>query len=282
MQPGYHIRTMSRDELALAIDWAAAEGWNPGMYDAPCFHAADLGGFLVGLQDDEPVASISVVKYGADFGFLGFYIVKPAYRGRGLGLALWQAGMARLAGRNVGLDGVIAQQDNYRKSGFSLAWRNVRHEGPGGGAPIADSHVVPLSRLAFQQVDAYDTRFFPADRSAFLQRWITQPESTALGWVEDGVLKGYGMLRPCRVGHKVGPLFAESPAIADKLFAALRACAAPDEKVYLDTPEPNAHAMELARRHGMRVVFETARMYTQAAPPMPLERLYGVTTFELG
>jgi len=32
----------------------------------------------------------------------------------------------------------------------------------------------------------------------------------------------------------------------------------------------------------MVVVFETARMYTGAAPQLPLRRLFGVTTFELG
>jgi hypothetical protein len=38
----------------------------------------------------------------------------------------------------------------------------------------------------------------------------------------------------------------------------------------------------LARRHSMKVAFETARMYTKGAPPLPMDRLYGVTTFELG
>lgn len=32
----------------------------------------------------------------------------------------------------------------------------------------------------------------------------------------------------------------------------------------------------------MKPVFETARMYTGAAPDIALARLYGVTTFELG
>ncbi|HLA33082.1 MAG TPA: GNAT family N-acetyltransferase, partial [Pseudomonas sp.] len=31
---------MTRAEVDLAIDWAAAEGWNPGLHDADCFYAA--------------------------------------------------------------------------------------------------------------------------------------------------------------------------------------------------------------------------------------------------
>ncbi len=280
MTQGYRIRSMAREELAIALDGAAAEGWNPGWHDAPCFHAADPEGFLLGLLDDEPVATISVVRYGADFGFLGCYIVKPGFRGRGLGLAIWQAGMARLAGRNVGLDGVPAQQGNYRKSGFKLAYRNIRHQGIGGGAPRTDERVVPLATLPFEAVRAYDQAFFPADRSAFLHCWIRQPGSTALGFVDGGALRGYGVLRPCRDGSKIGPLFADDVEIADRLLRMLMAGTA--ATIALDTPEVNPAALELARRHGLTAVFETARMYTGPAPALPLERLYGVTSFELG
>jgi hypothetical protein len=72
------IRTMSRTELDLGIDWAAAEGWNPGLHDADAFHAADPQGYLVGLVGDEPIGMIAAVRYGAGFGFIGFYIVRPA------------------------------------------------------------------------------------------------------------------------------------------------------------------------------------------------------------
>src|SRR5215210_5519778 len=123
------IRPASRRELDLAVEWAAKEGWNPGLSDAECFYVADPEGFLLAFCDGEPVASISVVRYGSDFGFLGLYIVRPALRGRGYGYQLWQAGMAQLEKRTVGLDGVVAQQENYRRSGFSLAHRNIRYSG---------------------------------------------------------------------------------------------------------------------------------------------------------
>jgi ribosomal protein S18 acetylase RimI-like enzyme len=273
---------MRRDEVELALDWAAAEGWNPGLEDAACFYAADPQGFLLGSLGDEPVASISVVKYGDDFGFLGFYIVKPGFRGRGLGLALWQAGMSSLAGRNVGLDGVPAQQDNYRKSGFALAWRNIRQEGMGGGDAPADYRLVPLAAVPFGILRGYDQQFFPADRSDFLRCWIAQPGSAAIGFAERERLKGYGVLRPCREGYKIGPLFADDAAVAESLFLALKAHAGAGEKIYLDTPQANPQALALARRHSMSAVFETARMYTKGVPPLPMARLYGVTTFELG
>jgi GNAT superfamily N-acetyltransferase len=89
------VRTMSADEVALAVDWAAAEGWNPGLSDATCFAAAAPDGFLLGELAVAPAAILSVVNYDEHFSFLGFYIVRPSLRGRGLGLRIWQAGLAR-------------------------------------------------------------------------------------------------------------------------------------------------------------------------------------------
>jgi len=282
MTDPYTITPATREELDVLLGWAADEGWNPGLHDAGCFYTADPGGFLLGRLEGEAVAGISVVKYGSDFAFLGLYIVRPGLRGRGLGLRLWQAGMATVAGRNVGLDGVVAQQHNYRKSGYSLAWRNIRQEGSGGGSAPVDARAVPLAGVPLTAVLAYDRAFFPDERVDFLRCWIQQPGGTALGWVEDGTLQGYGVLRPCRSGFKVGPLFADSTAVADGLFNALKAAVGKDAKIYLDTPQANREAMALARRHGMTPVFETARMYTGLAPALPLQRLYGITTFELG
>lgn len=273
---------MTRQELDIAIDWAAIEGWNPGLYDADCFYAADPGGFLIGLVGDEPVSVISVVKYGEAFGFLGFYIVKPEYRGKGYGIQIWNAGLEYLAGCTIGLDGVVAQQDNYMKSGFTWAHANVRYQGIGGGYCQADSEVVPLAALPFDEVCAYDRAFFPEPRGEFLQRWLKQPESTALGILRDQQLAGYGVLRKCRSGYKIGPLFADTPELAEQLFLALKAKASVGAPVFLDTPQVNSAAIEMAQRHNMIVSFETARMYRGQPPALPLDRLFGVTTFELG
>ena len=125
----YTVRIMGRREVNIAVDRATREGWNPGLNDTECFYAADQEGFLIGLVNDVPIASISAVKYGRSFGFLGFYIVSPDHRGKGYGYAIWQEGIKSLGERNIGLDGVLSQQENYKKSGFRLAYRNIRFKG---------------------------------------------------------------------------------------------------------------------------------------------------------
>ena len=278
----YQIRVMTREEVDIAIAWAATEGWNPGLYDADCFYQADPNGFLIGLLGDEPIATISAVKYGDSFGFLGFYIVKPEYRGKGYGLQIWNAGLAYLNGRTIGLDGVVAQQNNYKKSGFILAYKNIRYQGIGGGFFPTDSEIVQLSTIPFDEICAYDRAFFPDSRVQFLRCWINQPQTTAIGILENSKLAGYGVLRPCRSGYKIGPLFADSPLFAEHLFLALKSNVPKGEPFFLDIPSDNSSAVDLVNRHNMMVAFETARMYKGKIPDLPINRLFGVTTFELG
>jgi len=273
------VRTMAVAQMDTALEWAAREGWNPGLRDAACFYAADPGGFLMGVVEGEPVGCVSGVAYCDGFGFIGLYIVTEEHRGKGYGLRMWRDVMGRLGGRNIGLDGVPAQQGNYRRSGFSTAYRNVRYQTQGGGD--VPPGVQPIGEMPFDQVLAYDTRVFAAPRGNFLHRWLHEPGAVAYAASEDRGLAGYGVMRPCRQGFKIGPLFATDEATAEALLQALLAHA-PQAPVFLDTPEVNQAAMRLAQRYGMAPVFETARMYTQGDPGVAVEEVFGVTTFELG
>ncbi|NDW03419.1 GNAT family N-acetyltransferase [Jiella sp. 40Bstr34] len=274
---------MSEAEVALAVEWAAGEGWNPGLCDAEAFRAADPDGFLMAFLDGEPAASISVVAFGDTHGFLGFYIVRPELRGRGIGRALWQAGMARLAGRSVGLDGVVDQQANYAKSGFVFQHRNVRYEGPVPRVIAAPDDTRPVTQGDFERIVGYDAARFGTPRPVFLTAWLSTPGHVArLVERPDGAPAGYGVIRPCRVGFKIGPLFAASPEIAASLFDALVRTAPSGETVVLDVPESNAAAVGLARSRGLLPVFETARMVTGMPPSLPLDEIFGITSFELG
>ncbi|WP_242482612.1 GNAT family N-acetyltransferase [Thiocystis violacea] len=71
MPPALTIRAMTRPELDTLIEWAAAEGWNPGLNDAQIFWDTDPEGF----------------------------IVRPDHRSQGLGRQLWQARRDRLIAR---------------------------------------------------------------------------------------------------------------------------------------------------------------------------------------
>lgn len=279
----YQIRCMTRAHFSTALRWAEREGWNPGLHDLNPLYNVDPQGFFMGWLGERPVASISCVRLGSNHAFLGFYIVDPLLRGHGLGKAIWSAALEHARGCVVGLDGVVAQQDNYSRSGFELAWHNVRYRGWGRQAQVTtDARVVPLSALPFQALTAYDSAFHPAPRPAFLNGWIQMPQSHALGWWEGGELRGYGVLRVCREGCKLAPLCADTPAIAEALFDALCSHVPSTAPVFIDVPDGNALAVELALHQGMEATFPTARMYRGPAPRLALSRLYGLTTLEVG
>src|SRR3954463_11991435 len=182
------IRPMRPDEIPIAVNWAAAEGWNPGLADDACFATADPGGFLIGELEGAPAATVSCVNYGASFAFLGFYIVRQDLRGRGYGLRVWNAAMAHAGPRVIGLDGVVAQQQNYRRSGFELAYANVRYGGTVAAPDTPQAGVMALADVPLAVGEAYDATVFPAPRPAFLRAWIGSPGHGGCALMRDGGL----------------------------------------------------------------------------------------------
>jgi len=279
------IRHMRRDELDVLVNWAAGEGWNPGLCDADIFWATDPEGFIAAERHGELVGGGSIVSYGGQFGFMGFFIIHPEYRGQGLGNQLWHERLRRLIARLqppaiIGMDGVFDMQGYYAKGGFKFAGRDLRFEGKARFGGEADG-VVRLAEIPFETLDTYDRAHFPAPRSGFLQRWIESPGSHARGAIRNGQLAGYGVVRPCRTGFKMGPLFADDASIAQDLFHTL--CSQiPGEQVFLDVPECNQAAMDLALGMDMKEVFGCAKMYYGPTPLLPGNEIFGITTFELG
>ncbi|MFE9994837.1 GNAT family N-acetyltransferase [Streptomyces avermitilis] len=272
------VTQASLDDWPVVVGWAAAEGWNPGLSDAPSFFAQDPEGFFVGRIAGEPVSAISVVNYGADYAFLGFYLVRPDLRGRGYGLTTWKTALAHAGDRTVGLDGVPAQQDNYRQSGFELAHRTARYTGTVPAGEPAPG-VRPAEAADLAAVAAYDSACSPADRPRFLEHWLTGPGHRTFVRLVDGRLTGYGVVRPALDSLRVGPLFADSAEDARALFTALTADAG---EIAMDIPETNTAAVVLAREAGLTPSFETARMYTGPVRPFAANRVYGITSLELG
>ncbi|MFD8735270.1 GNAT family N-acetyltransferase [Streptomyces sp. NPDC059618] len=278
---GLVVGQATLDDWKVVGDWAADEGWNPGLSDSVSFFAQDPGGFFIGRVGGEPVSAISVVNYSADYAFLGFYLVRPDLRGKGYGLATWETALAHAGDRTVGLDGVVAQQDNYRKSGFELAYRTARFTGvvPVGRTP---SDVRTAGAADHAAITAYDSACQPADRPVFLESWLTAPgHRTFVRHADGGRLSGYAVIRPARDSLRVGPLFADTADDARALFGAL-AAEAGGRALAVDVPGSNTAAVALVEELGLAPSFETARMYTGPVRESARERVHGVTSLELG
>lgn len=273
------IRNMSLQDLELALEWAALEGWNPGLEDAAAFHGADPDGFFMAWEDDKPVAAISAMRYGQDFGFIGLYLCLPAYRGKGYGWAIWQAGMEYLKGRCVGLDGVPDQQANYQKSGFHLSHGAARYGGLVKG--VADPRYKAVSVDMLDGLVQFDASLSGIVRDQYISKWFTNTDTrkTLVG-TTDGKITSIGTIRACREGHKVGPLYAQDMVEAQGMLQALVQDVSANT-VFLDVPQVNVQAVEMAVNLDMQPAFATARMYTGVKPDQQDSQIFGVVTLEL-
>ncbi len=269
---------MTLSDLETVLDWAAEEGWNPGLDDAEAFLAADPGGFFLTEDDGVPVAAISVVNHSADFAFLGLYICRPSHRGRGIGYALWQHALEHAGNRTVGLDGVPDQQENYLKSRFAHAGSTVRYAGHVDA--VQDSAIRPAGPAETEQLVAMEADASGWEKQSYLAKWFSPTNSRKTFVLEsDGVISGVATVRRCRSGAKIGPLIA---ADADSALRLIRhAAQAVDSSVMIDVPESSTPLGALCGNLELEAVFHTARMY-RGDGRSGSASCFAVATLELG
>ncbi|HWB24685.1 MAG TPA: GNAT family N-acetyltransferase [Chitinophagaceae bacterium] len=279
------FQPLGLDGVKTLVKWAEGEGWNPGPYDADVFYATDPKGFYGFYYNGELVAGGAIVSYSGEFGFMGLFIVRPEYRSAGIGRKLWYQRrdtlLSRLnKGASIGMDGVVAMQPFYAKGGFKPAFRDERYVTT-GKAFILHDNISSITKDDTTQVLAYDTACFGYARPQFIIPWLQLPGNKTFKYVEDGVLKGFAMVRKLISGYKIGPLFADNGAVAEALY---KAClnAVQGAELYIDIPVCNADAIRMVRKYEAAYVFECARMYYGNPPAIDMNKVFGITSFELG
>jgi GNAT superfamily N-acetyltransferase len=278
------IRPLGREEIGFCFELARAEGWNSGRYDAIPFFTADPHGFLV-AEDDEgrKLGCIAAVRYET-FGFIGLFIVRPDFRGQGVGAHLFDAALEHLDGLPIGLDAVLAEEERYARRGFERAYTIVRYTSAEREPRDRFGSGIALERLRVldDAVIAYDRACFGSARPAFLQAWIAQPDVVALlaRSLSTREILGYGVGREARKGTKIGPLFASRLDVAAILYDTIAGRTRPPWR--LDVPEPNFPAIALTDERRMVRGGENVRMWRGTPPRSELENVYAITSFELG
>lgn len=281
----YTFRKLDLSGVRTLVQWAEAEGWNPGKYDAELFYDTDPDGFYGYYDGDDLIGGGSLVNYGGAFGFMGFFIMQPQYRGKGLGQQLWTLRRDTLLqrlqpGATIGMDGVLAMQPFYSKGGFQLAFSSDRYVFD--ATPVTVSENIDVASLPdLPQILAIDRECFGFDRRQFITDWLFQYEGSSFIYLQDEEIVGFAVIRKAMDGYKAGPLFANDAEVAEELFKACFDFAA-GSKMYLDVPMKNIAAVELAKKYNGTFVFECGRMYYNSEPILPIDKIFGITTFELG
>jgi GNAT superfamily N-acetyltransferase len=281
----YQLKLLDLEGVRQLVSWAADEGWNPGPEDAEVFYRTDPEGFYGFFEDGKLIAGGAIVSYDTSFGFMGLFIVQPGLRSKGLGKQLWYQRrnllLSRLRpGAAIGMDGVVAMQPFYNRGGFEMAFRSERYRRLGSYFE-SEVNVNSIDINDFQKIIEYDTRCFGFPRPEFLEQWLVLQSSFKYAYTEEGTTRGYAVLRKVIDGYKIGPLFADNALIAEALY---RTClsSVEGEAVFLDAPVVNVPAIEMLNKYKATYVFECARMYYGNPPNLPMNNIFGITTFELG
>lgn len=281
------IRQMTSDEVKELFQWAEFEGWNPGINDSKCIWNIDPDGFLALVQNGKMIGGVAIFKHCNTYGFMGLFIVAKPYRGQKLGTKLGfkcrDLLLSRLSPRaTIGLDGVDAMVPFYEKGGFKPYTRHRRFQlsTPSTHAKLHDD-IVDLKTLPIDTISNYEEGCFQCPRPRFLDDWINQPGAISFACISENSILGFGVMRPCCIGWKIGPLFANSLEIADRLFQAFQLHSA-NRPIFLDAPHNNPMAIELCRKYQMDEVFGCVRMYYGPVPQLDNRRIFGITTLEAG
>lgn len=295
---------ISRDPAASAtsLEWAKAEGWNPGLHDGAAFGAVDPEGWFAARDDsDEIITTLGVFRYDGSFGFIGLYITRPESRGQGIGRQVWALGREHLADvKCVGLDAVVEREATYATDGFVRSHETTRFVGAVRALQEALHHVLvskagtdrqgPLytynaSEVGGENLSKFELEqsLFPAARADFLEEWIKQPESVALVLTDStGDVQAWGQVRSVIDGMRIGPLFAQNLYQAQYLMSTLIEDMEPDSEIGIDVPKANTEAVSFMTSAGFTPVFTCVRMYLGEPVHLDLSKVFGNTTFELG
>lgn len=278
------LRGFRRGDAAFIRSLVEQQGWNGGVHDVETFTEVDPDAWIVAEIDARPVGIVLATRWNESQGWIGLYLVHPEFRGRGIGLELFRAALARLAPGSVGLDGDARQQANYRRSGFLDVHANTRWRGPArlfraaaGAAVVVDARELPIEPL----VDL-DARAVGSPRPQLLRSWLAQPEAHHAALLRDGHVAGLATARPARQGWKIGPLYAPDASGAAALLAAVTQDLDPDDECWLDTPKPNAAATALIEGSGAVGASTSGRMVRGEGPVGDTSIMFGLLAHEVG
>ena len=295
-------RASSAAEVQATIIGAElAEGWMPAIDDVELAYSTDPQGLFVGELDGEQVSSISLVRHGESFAFIGYYNVIEEHRGKGYGLAIWKHALDTLpSSYNIALDTEAHLIPLYGKSGFKETHLNHRSM-----IDIAVSSaklhnyttppeivVQPAKQVEFDKLSAYDNAAFGAPHHRFLKGLLDGPNTVTLAATSTaGEVVGFVAARKTIIeeeGWKIAPLYADSEQIVRAILKEVlqeMSKDSPDRKVAifnLSPREVNPGAHVLAEELDATRLMDMWRMYTKGPLEFAKERVYSFGSIDLG
>lgn len=252
--PQLTIRNMTSDDLNLVVKWAQEEGWSIEMTDVEAYLAQGEDCFKLLLLDDIPIGALSIVKHSNNFAFIGLFLVNKDFRNLGYGKYIWNECLKDtpsnpISSFSFGLCAVSKQIPRYSAYGFNslFGFSHYKTKSPDSVSTIKIQNINTFDPSFFNKVIQYDSMVFYGRRENFLSTLLkTQGVKAFLKMEEDNIV-GYGIIRNCNNGFRIGPLFANDFETAKSLMEKLlNSVANTNKKVILDSPSLNKYLVCLA------------------------------------
>ncbi len=213
------LRAMTPDDVPAGLRLCRAAGWNQMEDDWRCFLELEGGGGRLAEFDSEVIGSVAFLRYAA-FAWIAMMLVDPAHRGLGVGSQLMDAALAALEKESsIRLDATPLGEPLYRRHDFRPESELLRLRGVPQLAPSLGGVTRPLDAVDLARIYELDREVFGGDRGALLGSFYRRAPGFA--WlVSDGTaVRGYCFGRPGHLYNYIGPIVADSPAVARELVS---------------------------------------------------------------
>lgn len=250
----HQVRRLTAKDIPSAMKLCRASGWNQLTTDWERLLDHDPQGCFAVAVNEEIIATVTTTCYGRDLAWIGMMLVHEEYRRQGIAVALIATCLDHLRSRDIRcikLDATPAGKLVYSQLGFQDEWAFHRWKRDG------DSESKPLDgdrgATNGQWNQPLDLTAFGVDRRQWIKRLAAHSHTVNL---QDGS----GMIREGHLASYIGPMVAATPSTATQMISKL--LAKTSRTTFWDVPQPNQHAVTLARDNGFLPVRDLTRMWT--------------------
>jgi GNAT superfamily N-acetyltransferase len=259
-EPSY--RLLKTSDIPGAQRLREIAKWNQTDRDWQNLLAFEPQGCFAAEMDGRVVGTATTTRYKpasgpASFGWVGMVLVDPEYRRHGIGSTLLKRCIAYLQEsgvETVKLDATPMGKLVYEKIGFVAEYELERWEGAAQVPSEARGSAVAVEALNERMLNAvlaYDGPVFGADRGAILRAWSEAWPEMAIVARSGELLCGYALARRGGNFQQIGPIVADSPAVAEALLRHMLA-KLQGQQVIIDIVTANAWAAPLAAKYGLK------------------------------
>ena len=224
MSKGVSVREMLRADIDAGLRLCRACGWNQTRRDWEFLLGQSPQGCRAAVKQEQVIGTVTTIRYGNRFSWIGMLLVDPPEAGQGTGTRLLSAAMDALADmRSIRLDATPAGRQVYGRQGFIDEYGLSRML----AAPTDRTTSVPRDHLArpltpkdLPAVAVFDEEVFGANRRVTMGWMLDGAPQYAWGVEQRGHLAGFILGRHGFNFEHLGPIVARNQETARELVLA--------------------------------------------------------------